>query len=276
VKMTLDKRLGIIGGGAMGEALVRGVIKAGVVEPPAVMVSDVRTERLEMLAGETGVKVASSNVALARECDIVILAVKPFVVSEVLAEIAPVMNLRQTLISIAGGISLDFIEQKMGNRIPVVRVMPNTPCLVNEGASAFALGAKAGAEQAGQARMIFGAVGRVVEVPEKLMDAVTGLSGSGPAYGYLIIEALSDAGVRQGLPRDLATELAAQTLLGAARMVLETGEHPGRLKDMVTTPGGTTIEGLFALEEGAVRASISKAVEKAAARSREMSRRGGA
>jgi len=266
------KKLGLVGGGAMGEALARGVVKAGLAAPDDIWVSDVRVEQLERLAAECGVRTTTDNSCLAAECEIIILAVKPHVVGTVLDGLAPVLGPGHTLISIAAGVSLAFLEAHTPPGTALIRVMPNTPCLVNEGASAFALGRGAGPVQASYVRDILGAVGRVVEVPEPLLDAVTGLSGSGPAYVYLMIEALSDGGVRMGLPRDVATLLAAQTLVGAARMVLETGEHPGRLKDMVTTPGGTTAEGLAVLEAGAVRGCLIRAVEAATQKSRALSR----
>lgn len=264
------KKLGLVGGGAMGEALARGVVNAGLVTPDDVWVSDVRVEQLERLAGECGVRTTTDNGRLAAECEIIILAVKPYVVSTVLDGLAPSLGPRHTLISIAAGVPLAFLEEHTPPEVALIRVMPNTPCLVNEGASAFALGRGAGPTQASYVQDILGAVGRVVEVPEPLLDTVTGLSGSGPAYVYLMIEALSDGGVRMGLPRDVATLLAAQTLVGAARMVLETGEHPGRLKDMVTTPGGTTAEGLAVLEAGAVRGCLIRAVEMATKKSKAL------
>lgn len=261
------KKLGFVGGGAMGGALASGVVKAGLVLPGETWISDVRAEQLDRLASELGVCTTTDNACLARECEIIVLAVKPFLAGKVLDGLAGSLGPRHTLISIAAGVTLTFLEKHVPPDVPLIRVMPNTPCLVNEGASAFSLGRGAGPEHAEYARAVLGAVGRVVEVPEPLLDAVTGLSGSGPAYVYLIIEALSDGGVRMGLPRDIATTLAAQTLVGAARMVLETGEHPGRLKDMVTTPAGTTAEGLAVLEAGAVRGNLIRAVEAATKKS---------
>ncbi|MGB9804739.1 pyrroline-5-carboxylate reductase [Desulfofundulus sp.] len=262
--------IGCLGGGAMAQALLTGLIKSGI-QPQNLYVSDTCRERLEFLHRELGVHTREDNRALVKETDVVILAVKPQAVQEVLQETGVLFQPQQTLISIAAGITTQFIESFLAQPVPVVRVMPNTPCLLGSGASALCLGTNAASRDRDRAMAIFSAVGRAVEVPEGLMDAVTGLSGSGPAYMYVILEALADAGVRVGLPRDVALLLSAQTMLGAARMVLETGEHPGRLKNMVTTPGGTAIAGVFALEEGGLRVTLMRAVEEATRRSREMS-----
>jgi pyrroline-5-carboxylate reductase len=268
------QKIGIAGGGAMGEALARGMLAAGIVTPADLMISEVREERCAYLERQFGVRTVKENKPLVNFADTLILAVKPYVISAVLAEIRPHLRPSQTVISIAAGVSLAFIEERLGEGIPVVRVMPNTPALVGAGASAYSLGRFAGLRDGGRARAILEAVGRVVQVEEKLLDAVTGLSGSGPAYMYVILEALADGGVRMGLPRDVSMVLAAQTMYGAAKMILETGEHPGRLKDMVTTPGGTTAAGLFVLEEAAVRAGLQRAVERATEKAREINRRG--
>ncbi|WP_307402714.1 pyrroline-5-carboxylate reductase [Desulfofundulus luciae] len=262
--------IGCLGGGAMAQALLTGLIKSGI-QAQNLYVSDTRRERLELLHRELGVHTREDNKDLIKETDVVILAVKPQVVEEVLKETGALFQPHQTLISIAAGITTQFIESFLAQPVPVVRVMPNTPCLLGAGASALCLGTYAVARDRERAMAIFSGVGRAVEVPEGLMDAVTGLSGSGPAYMYVILEALADAGVRVGLPRDVALLLSAQTMLGAARMVLETGEHPGRLKNMVTTPGGTAIAGVYALEEGGLRVTLMRAVEEATRRSREMS-----
>jgi len=255
----------------MGEALLTGIVRAGLVLPRDIYVADVRRERLEYLAEKLGVNPAAGGASVAEAVDVIILAVKPQVVEAVMREIAPALTPEKTVISIAAGITADDIESFAGRPVPVVRVMPNTPCLVGAGASAVSAGRHAGAEHVEMALAIFGSAGRAVAVPESLLNAVTGLSGSGPAYMYLVLEGLVDGAVRQGLPRDVALVLCAQTMLGAARMVLETGEHPARLKDMVTTPGGTTIAGLAALEAGAVRGHLMKAVEAAVRRARELS-----
>ncbi|MEX0716428.1 MAG: pyrroline-5-carboxylate reductase, partial [Planctomycetaceae bacterium] len=204
------------------------------------------------------------------EADVIVLAVKPQHMAEALSQLAGHLHETQLVVSIAAGVPIATIAQSLGENVRIVRVMPNTPALVGAGASAFALGGAATADDAELAERLFATVGIAVRVPEDLLDAVTGLSGSGPAYVYQAIEALSDGGVRVGLPRDVATKLAAQTVLGAARMVLDTGEHPAALKDAVTSPGGTTIAGLHALEQGGLRKCLIDAVVAATARSREL------
>jgi pyrroline-5-carboxylate reductase len=266
-----DKKIGFIGAGAMAGALLSGLLKAGLVNARQMFASDINQEQLERQASKLGINCCKHNQELVSKVDIVVLAVKPQGISMVLGEISNQAKPDQLFISIAAGVTLESLEKNLPALIPVIRVMPNTPSLVGEGAAAIALGAAANQLHNELAIAIFGAVGKVVTVKENLLDAVTGLSGSGPAYVYIMLEALSDAGVRVGLPREVAATLAAQTLLGAAKMVLETGEHPGKLKDMVTTPGGTTIAGLQALEEGALRATLIKAVLAATNRSREMS-----
>ena len=254
----------------MGAALVRGLLKAEVYTPPDIALFDTDTTRVEEFAHEIGAHFVARAEDLARY-DAIVLAVKPQVVNEALQPLVRVLEARHVLISIAAGVTTTQLEALLQNDVPVVRVMPNTPALVGEGASAICLGAHANETHRAVAHKIFGAVGTAVDVPEHLLDAVTGLSGSGPAYVYVFIEALSDAGVKMGLPRDVATKLAAQTVKGAAQMVLETGQHPGVLKDMVTSPGGTTIAGLAALENGALRGTVIKTVEAATQRSRELS-----
>lgn len=264
-----DKKIAFLGGGNMAGALIKGLIAGGAVKPDHILVSDVSADRLAHLSTAYGV-LQKGNIEAAREADIVILSVKPQVIDRVLVEAAPVIDDRKLVISIAAGIMIAKIEKALRESSHVVRVMPNTPALVLAGAAAIAGGTHATSDDLALAQTIFSAVGRAVIVDEKLMDAVTGLSGSGPAYVFLIIDALSDAGVKAGLPRPLALELAAQTVYGAAKMVLETKEHPGKLRDMVTSPGGTTIEGLHALEKGKLRATLMNAVEAATARSREL------
>ncbi len=267
--MSIDKKIAFIGGGNMAEALIRGLIAGGTATPDRIVVADVSADRLAHLQKTYGV-MQKGNVEAARESDIVILSVKPQVVDRVLVEIAPVIDGRKLVISIAAGIVISRIEKALKDGSHVVRVMPNTPALVLAGAAALAGGKNASGGDLALAQGIFNSVGRAVIVEEKLMDAVTGLSGSGPAYVFMIIDALSDAGVKMGLPRPLALELSAQTVYGSAKMVLETKEHPGKLRDMVTSPGGTTIEGLHALEKGKLRATLINAVEAATARSREL------
>ncbi len=268
--MALDKKIAFLGGGNMAEALIKGILAAGAAKAGQMSVTDLSTDRLENLKKTYGIIVQKSNKDAVSGADVVLLCVKPQVIDKVLEEIAPTADSGKLVISIAAGITLARIEKALTADPRVVRVMPNTPALVLAGAAAVAAGKTATAADVEIARQIFGAVGRAVVVEEKLMDAVTGLSGSGPAYVFMIIDALSDAGVKAGLPRQLALELAAQTVYGAAKMVLETKEHPGKLRDMVTSPGGTTIEGLHALEKGKLRATLMNAVEAATARSKEL------
>ncbi len=268
--MALDKKIAFLGGGNMAEALIKGMIAAGTAKPDGLLVTDISADRLEHLRKTYGIIVKKNNSEAVREADIVVLAVKPQVIDRVLHEIMVDVTDKQLVISIAAGVTLEKLETALPAKARVVRVMPNTPALVLAGAAALAGGGYATAADLALAQGIFTAVGRAVVVEEKLMDAVTGLSGSGPAYVFTIIDALSDAGVKAGLPRALALELAAQTVDGAAKMVLETKEHPGKLRDMVTSPGGTTIEGLHALEKGKLRATLMNAVEAATARSKEL------
>lgn len=264
-------RVACIGVGAMGGALVGGIVQAGVADPSDVFVADVDEARARQAAARYGVQVVGHQEAAA-QADVVVIAVKPGDVPAALQQIAPGLRPGACVISVAAGVPLAVIEARLPAGTPAIRAMPNTPCLVRQGAIALAAGTHAAEAHMEKARRLFGAVGLVVTVPEPLLDAVTGLSGSGPAYVYMFIEALADGGVLAGLPRDVALQLAAQTVLGAARMVLETGRHPGELKDMVTSPAGTTIAGVKALEEHAFRAACIRAVEVAAARSRELGR----
>jgi pyrroline-5-carboxylate reductase len=268
--MTINQKIAFLGGGNMAEALIKGLITAGTTKPDQILATDVSADRLAHLAKTYGIIIDKSNLDAAREAGVIILSVKPQVIEKVLAEVASAVDQSKLVISIAAGISIAKIEKALKDGSRVVRVMPNTPALVLAGAAAIAGGRAATSDDLALAQRIFNSVGRAVIVEEKLMDAVTGLSGSGPAYVFLIIDALSDAGVKSGLPRQLALELAAQTVYGAAKMVLETKEHPGKLRDMVTSPGGTTIEGLHALEKGKLRATLMNAVEAATTRSREL------
>jgi pyrroline-5-carboxylate reductase len=266
------QRVGFIGGGNMGEALIRGVLGASLVKPGDVAATDVRAERNDQLAKEFGITTHADNARLVREADVVILAVKPQILGAVLAEIAPAVSARHLLISIAAGVSTATIRAGLGKDARIIRVMPNTPALVLQGAAAIAKGKGIGPHDLATAEEIFGAVGRVVVLDEDLMDAVTGLSGSGPAYVAIVIESLADGGVKMGLDRATAMTLATQTVLGSARLLTETGMHPGALKDMVSSPGGTTIAGIAALEEGGIRTTLIRAVERATQRSRELGR----
>jgi pyrroline-5-carboxylate reductase len=264
-------RWGFVGSGKMATALVRGMVRAGTASAGSIVASDPNAEARDALAREAGIQAVASNAQVAAASDVIVLAVKPQSMAEVLAELAPYVSERHLIVSIAAGITLSQLQQGLGtaNR-RLIRVMPNTPALIGQGASGYCLGKHALEGDEATVKVCLDAAGRSYRVPETLMDAVTGLSGSGPAYGFLMIEALSDGGVRAGLPRDVATALAAQTLLGAAAMVLATGLHPGVLKDQVTSPGGTTIAGVHALERGGLRAALMDAVAAAAARSAEL------
>lgn len=263
-------RIGFIGAGRMATALAAGFTAAKITAASEIIASDVLAEGRQRFSDTTGAAVTESNADVFAAADIIFVAVKPQSLPSLLNEIQPYIKPQHLLISIAAGVAMETFLGTLGTETRLVRVMPNTPCLVGASASAFALGGAATAEDGELVQRLLSAVGVAVEVPEGLLDAVTGLSGSGPAYGYLMIEALSDGGVRMGLPRDIATTLAAQTLLGAAKMVLETGQHPGALKDAVTSPGGTTIAGLHALENGGFRGTVINAVEAATRRSQEL------
>jgi len=268
--MASTLTIGFIGAGKMATALARGFIQAGIVAPKQIVAGDSSRAAAAAFAKETGAGTKLSNVEVVEAADVVVLAVKPDQAAGVLAEIRNSFTERHLLISIAAGVTLARLETGLGAGARVIRVMPNTPALVGASASAFALGKAAQPADAELAQKLLGAVGVAFPVKESLLDAVTGLSGSGPAYVYLFIEALSDGGVAAGLPRDVATRLAAQTVLGSARMVLETGQHPGALKDMVTSPGGTTIEGLHELEKGKLRGTVMSAVRAATEKSRKL------
>jgi pyrroline-5-carboxylate reductase len=246
------------------------MLRAETTSPEKILASDPIAEIRGALASETGVRVTDSNLTVARESNALILAVKPQSMAQVLAELAPAITADHLVISVAAGVSLATLEAGLGAVRRLARVMPNTPALVGEGASCYCLGANAKVGDEGIVRSCLDAVGRSFRVPESQLDAVTGLSGSGPAFVYIMIEALADGGVNVGLPRELAMALAAQTVLGSARMVLETGEHPGVLKDQVASPGGTTIAGLHALERAGIRAALIDAVEAATQRSKEL------
>jgi pyrroline-5-carboxylate reductase len=266
------QKVGFIGGGNMGEALIKGLIAANLVPAEAVYASDVRIERLRALDQQYGVQLCEDNAELVRQVDVVILAVKPQIMAPVVRHIASAVTRKKLLISIAAGVSTTTIRAALGKDARLIRVMPNTPALVLEGVTAIAKAEGLEPGDLDTAGEIFSAVGRVVTLDEDLMDAVTGLSGSGPAYVAVVVESLADGGVKMGLDRITAMTLATQTVLGAARLMLETGMHPGALKDMVSSPGGTTIAGIAAMEEGGIRNTLIKAVERATQRSRELGR----
>jgi pyrroline-5-carboxylate reductase len=267
--MPLGKTLAFLGAGNMAEALVKGLLRAGVAAAGEIVLAEPRRERGAELVERHGVRLAASNLAAVEEADLVVLSVKPQALAAVLDEVGPALGPKKLVVSIVAGVPLAALERKaQGAR--VVRTMPNTPALVGAGATALAPGRHATADDLALARALFDAVGSSVVVDESLLDAVTGLSGSGPGYVFVIIEALSDAGVKVGLTRAAAVQLAAQTVLGSAKLLLETGEHPGRLKDQVTSPGGTTIAGLYAMEARGLRAALIEGVEAATRRSREL------
>ena len=268
--MAGELTIGFLGAGKMATALAKGFINAGLVDVSGLIASDVFAGARDSFAAETGGRVRESNEEVAENAKILFVAVKPHQVGELLGCIRAKVSAEHLIISIAAGVTLNTLENALGGTAKVIRVMPNTPALVGASASAYALGSHAESGDAETAGKLLGAVGEAFEVKEALLDAVTGLSGSGPAYVYQFIEALSDGGVAAGLPRDIATKLAAQTVLGGAKMVLETGQHPGPLKDMVTSPGGTTIAGVHELEKGGVRASVMNAVRAAADRARKL------
>jgi pyrroline-5-carboxylate reductase len=264
------RRWGFIGSGKMATALVKGMLRAGLAPVEAICVSDPVREARENLKSETSVAVFDANRAVAERSDVLVLAVKPQQMRQALDELRPAVRSNHLIVSIAAGVTVASIVDRLGENARVIRVMPNTPALIGAGASAYALGPGVGPEDEAVVSAFLRSVGVAVRVAESSLDAVTGLSGSGPAFVYLVVEALSDGGVRAGLPREIATLLAAQTVAGAARMVLETGLHPGVLKDQVASPGGTTIAGLHALERGGVRGALIDAVEAATKRSAEL------
>ena len=269
-KSLSDKKLAVLGTGKLGSILLRAYLKQVLFNPNKVTATVRHSEKAEKLAKELGVSVTTENRKAAHGADIILLGVKPQVIGEVLKEIAPELSERTLVISVAASVPTNYIEQHLGGKIPVVRVMPNTCSIVGQGMAGICRGAIATAEHVEIAQAMFDAVGRTVVVDEKNMDAVTGLSASGPAFAYIILESLAEAGVKVGLPRDVATLLAAQTMKGAASVVLETGDHPALLKDAVTTPAGCTIDGILELEEGKLRVTLIKAVVKATERAGEL------
>ncbi len=269
--MLKNEIVGIIGAGNMGRALVKGLIAAKEVLKKNIYISDINIEHLNAIKKEYAINtIHKDNKKIVEICSVIFLAVKPQILDRVLMEIKDYLNENQLIISIAAGIPTLFIEKFSDKKIKVIRAMPNTCAMVMEAATAITKGTYATDEDLEMAEKIFSAIGKVVIVEESLMDAVTGLSGSGPAYIFVIIEALSDAGVKMGLSREVATTLSAQTVLGSAKLLLETGMHPGRLKDMVTSPGGTAIEGLHTLEEGGIRTNLINAVYAATVKSKEL------
>jgi pyrroline-5-carboxylate reductase len=263
-------RFGFIGAGKMATALCRGWLAAGLITRDACRAGDPDAEVREQFLAATGVGVGKDNLDVVRASDVVVIAVKPQNVPEILEEIEPELADRHLVVSIAAGVTLSTLSGGLGADRRIIRVMPNTACIVQAGAAAYAGNPAVTPRDFALVERLLNVVGRAYEVPEPLLDAITGLSGSGPAFVYAVIEAMSDGGVLAGLPRTIATALAAQTVLGAAKMVLETGRHPAVLKDEVASPAGTTIAGLQALERSGVRAGLIDAVAAAARRSREL------
>ena len=269
--MLIEKELCILGSGNMGEALISGLVGSGSARPESITCTDVREDRLEELRSRFGVRTTQNNPEAVAAAEVIIYAVKPQLMAEVLKETADQLDMSKLIISIAAGVPLRAIESLLNKELRLIRVMPNIAASVKESATAVAAGKHAGKEDIELAMTIFNSIGKSVFLRENyLMDAITGLSGSGPAYIFIIVDALADAGVKMGLSRKDAQYLAAQTVLGAAKMLMETREHPGQLKDRVTSPGGTAIAGIHTLEKGGLRTTLINAVEAATQRSKEL------
>jgi len=263
-------RVAILGAGKMGSILLQAFLKENLFAADQIHATVTNPEKAVALSTQCGVDVSTDNVEAVRQSDLILLGVKPFQVPDLIAQIKPALTAGKTIVSFAASVKTRSIEEAAGLDIAVIRAMPNTPAALGAGATALCKGRFVTAKQMELAERIFETVGRTVLVDEKHMDAVTGLSGSGPAYVYIIIEALAEAGVKVGLPRDVATQLAAQTAFGASKMVLETGYHPALLKDAVTTPAGCTIDGILELEEGGLRVTLIKAVMRATERAKQL------
>jgi pyrroline-5-carboxylate reductase len=269
--MLRNKKICILGTGNMGEALVSGLIGSASSKPENIICTDVRETKLKAIKEKYGIQTKTDNPEAVADSDIVIYAVKPQIMAAVLTETAQKLDMSKLIISIAAGVPMEAIESCLNKKLRLIRVMPNIAAAVKEAATAIAAGKNATEEDIKQTMTIFNSIGKTVFIPENyLMDAITGLSGSGPAYIFLIVEALADAGVKVGLSRQEALFLSAQTILGAAKMLIETQEHPGQLRDRVTSPGGTAIAGLATLEQGGLRTTLINAVEVATNRSREL------
>lgn len=263
-------RVAVIGAGKMGGTLLQALLASDTLTPEQVIATARSTERLQVIERELGVRTTPDNVEAARDAELVLLCVKPQIADSVLDEIRPALGRDQLLVSILAGVSTGYLESRLDEGVPVVRAMPNTPALVGAGMSAVCGGRWAREEHLSSVEALFRHVGRVLVLDEGHFDAVTGLSASGPAFVYVVIEALAEGGVKMGLPRQVAIELAAQTCLGAGQMVVETGDHPALLKDAVTTPAGCTVDGILKLEEGGLRVTLIKTVVEAARRAREL------
>ena len=272
--MLKNKKISFIGYGNIAEALISSLIDSSVLNSDSILCSDISEKRLEFINNNYNVYTSPDNIDIVQKADIIILSVKPQIILKVLDQISETIDNSKLIISIAAGISLDIIQKILSKEsaktFRLIRAMPNTPALVQAGATALARGEHASENDLKAAFEIFSAVGKAVEINEDLMDAVTGLSGSGPAYVFFIIDALVDAGVKVGLPKDISVTLSVQTVLGAAKLASESGDPPAKLKDMVTSPGGTTIAGINSLEEGNLKAVLMNAVEAATQKSREL------
>ena len=263
-------RIAVLGAGQLGEAILAGLLRAGILSQDQLVATAAHQSRADYIAERFNIRASVGNRDAVNNANLILLSVKPRMVKQVLEEIRDDLHEGQVLISTVASVPTRYIENLVGKRIPVVRTMPNTPCLIRMGMTALCAGAYAEPQHLDVGRQVFDCLGRTIIVDERHMDAVTGLSASGPAYVYIIIESLAEGGVKMGLPRDIATELAAQTVLGAGSMVLQSGEHPARLKDKVTTPAGCTIDGILELEEGGLRVTLIKAVVRATERAKEL------
>ena len=268
--MLKDKKIGIIGTGNMGESLISGLLSAKSSVPENIICSDIRKDKLKSVRDTYGVVTTTSNTDVVKTSEIVIYAVKPQIMASILKETAVHLDMSKVIISIAAGVPLAAIESCLNKDLRLIRVMPNIAASVKEGAAAIAPGKHASKADLKLAKAVFDSVGKSIIIEEEFMDAITGLSGNGPAYIFLIVDALADAGVKMGLSREDALLLAAQSVLGAAKLLLETNEHPGRLKDKVTSPGGTAIAALHTIEEGGLRTTLINAVEVGTKRSKEL------
>lgn len=266
----MDKKIGFIGCGNMGQAMIKGIIGSKIVDKKSIIVSANSEKTLEKVKEEYGVTTTLDNKVVARESDYIILAIKPNLYEAILKEIKENIHGNTVVISIGAGISLGYLKEKLGDKIKYIRTMPNTPALVGEGMTAVSLGNGIKEEEMEDLLDIFKSFGKVEIIDESLMDGFTAIAGSSPAYIFILIEAMADAGVREGIPRHKAYKMAAQSVLGSAKMVLETGEHPGKLKDNVCSPGGATIDAVLSLEESGFRSSIMKAVKTCADKSKSM------
>ncbi len=267
--MKIDKKIGFIGAGKMATALIEGLLNAKIIDKFNLAISDISNERINYFKS-LGIKSFLSNIDLYKESEIIVFSVKPDKIKIICEELKSVIKKEKLIISIAAGVEIKFIENILGNDIPIVRVMPNTPALVGAGMSAYAVNKNVVQDFKLLVEKILKSIGEVIFIEEKYLDAVTGLSGSGPAFVFMMINSLAEGGVKMGLLKDVALKLSAQTVFGAAKMVLETGKHPEELLDMVTSPGGTTIAGIYSLEKNKIRAAFIEAVETATLRAKEI------